>query len=117
VVQGFVAEQDFWNSDLVTIITFDDAPTRATVLAEPEADNHGHLRLRWEDNTSDDILWTRRFASPLETCGEIDTDAGLVHIQKKEDGELQQALLYNGSYLTPWQTGPLLPRCTQVIRG
>jgi len=83
-------------------------PPRVQAEAYDTAAGHGtaRLRLRWADGSTDDVLWTGRFAVMIGAQEELETDASLVHLHRDPQGELVRGLVFDGTYVKPWSPRP-----------
>ena len=72
-----------------------------TKQTDPSASACGRVSLRWEDGSSDTVLWTPRLEAAIGDAGDVRTDAALVHLSAVADGGGVSALVYEGTYLDP----------------
>ena len=81
------------------------APKVTVEAAGPDRFDVQTLRLRWEDGTTDELIFTSRLAKAIEERDGMVTDAALVHLQKDAAGKLINGLVVDGTYLTPYVAG------------
>jgi hypothetical protein len=100
---------DPWNADLVTVLVPYRGTTEPGLTAQatepsldPNARSPGKLLLRWADGSSDELYWTHRLNTAIGEQDGFDSDAALVHLQRRANGTLDRGLVVNGSYIRPF---------------
>lgn len=84
------------------------APSKSRVLADPAkpaniaAKNVVGFAIDFEDGSSDEFWWIRRFEYALDERGGFETDAPLVVLHKSPGGAVNKALVVHGTYLAPF---------------
>ena len=106
--------------DLATVLIpgGETAPVVECIEADiisPVAQQCGKIALRWEDGSVDSLYWRRCLASQLGQLDDMSTDAAMILISRTRTGDLRQAIVYEGSYLSPWQPVPRTVRGTYTI--
>lgn len=86
-----------------------------SAIISPFAQQCGEIALRWEDGSMDSLYWRRCLASQLGQIEDMATDAAMVLVSRTRTGAVRQALVYEGSYLSPWQDTPRSARATYTI--
>jgi hypothetical protein len=108
-IRLYAEEFDPWNADLVTVLVPFPGGTEPGLTAQAtgpslefNARGPGKLSLRWADGSTDELFWTRRLKEAIGEQGGMNTDAALVHLQKRSDGTLDHGLVVDGTYLRPF---------------
>jgi hypothetical protein len=103
--------------DLVTVLIPGGDTPPPVVCAEavrPFAQRPGKVVLHWEDGTHDRLYWQRGLAMPLGKVDGMTTDAALLLVSELPAAPAR-ALVYEGSYLSPWETLPREARGTYLL--
>lgn len=100
-------KQDPYDTHFVTLLVpYKGTQVPRVELAQPakspEVDGCGRLVFRWGDGTTDDFWFVGRQEVAIDRRGDIETDAGLVHIHRDSAGKAVKALIVDGTYLRPF---------------
>lgn len=97
-----------WNTDLATVLVpfagQQPPQVQVTATADPEQAGYGKVRLCWEDESTDEVLWTRRLRDPLGAREGIETDSALVHLQKNARGKVVRGFAMDATRLSPYSS-------------
>jgi len=91
--------------DIATVLVPFKGATAPQVTAEAQGTQPGgvaRLVLRWGDGSTDELYWTGRMKLMIGKVDELETDAGLVHLQRDAARSLVRGLVAYGTHIEPW---------------
>jgi len=75
-----------------------------TVEAKSPMGQTGCVRLRWEDETIDEVHWGCNFNMMLGKKDDFETDSSLVHLRKDKSGKVSGGCCVHGTFISPFDS-------------
>ena len=103
-VPHMTKQHDYYVSVLVPYTT--EKPPAVNVDATSPLGTVGHVKLKWEDGSSDEVHWGCGFGLMSGNVDDFETDSSLVHLRRDASGKVVKGCCVDGTYLSPWATTP-----------